>query len=94
MSDDQRTRTRYVPPSPVVSTPPHPAGIDKSDEAKESPAFREALEQDDAREARSDFQPNRDLWGRTGAGPDVAKTPPQESQKREEQRARREEGYK
>ena len=94
MSDEQRTRTRYVPPSPDAAVPPHPASIDNSEEAKKTPAFREALKKDDAREAQSNFQPDRDLWGRTGAGPDVKTTPPEGSQKREEQRARQEEGYK
>ena len=94
MSDQERTRTRFVPPSPSAPASPHPAAVDSSEDAKKSPAFREALKDDDAREAQASFQPDRDLWGRTGAGPDVAKTPPEESQKREEGRARREEGYK
>ncbi len=66
---------------------------DPLEEAKKSPEFRAALKKDDEREARADFNPDRDMWQRTGAGPDVAKTDPQESQKREEKRARREVGY-
>lgn len=91
---DERTRTRFVPPAPV---PPGTGEQKKAEEAKaeamKSPAFREALRKDDEREARADFNPDTGMWGQTGAGPDVAKTDPAVSQKKEASRAQREEGY-
>lgn len=90
---DERTRSRYVPPASDRPTGPHPSSIDNSDEAKKSPAFKEALRKDDEREKSADFHPDRDLWGRTGAGPDVKKTDPMTSQEREEKKVRREDGY-
>jgi hypothetical protein len=91
--NDKRTESRYVPPKPGEPTGPNPSTVDNSEEAKKSPAFKEALKNDDAREAESAFQPDKDLWGRSGAGPDVSKTAPEASQKREEKRAERENGY-
>ena len=93
MNDEKRTRTRYVPPAPTQPDPPHPSTIDSTEEAKKSPAFRKALQQEQEREAQSDFSPDRNIWDRTGAGPDVPKTDPEESQKREGERAQRERGY-
>jgi hypothetical protein len=91
--NDERTRSRYVPPESGDSPKTHPSLVDSKEEASKSPAFREALKKDDEREARSDFAPDKDLWGRSGAGPDVAKKTPESSQKTEEKRADREEGY-
>jgi hypothetical protein len=90
--NEQRTRTRYIPPAPGPAKH-DPANVDSRGEASKSPAFREALRKDDEREARSDFHKDRDMWGRAGPGPDVAKTDPEKSQEREEGRARREGGY-
>jgi|GEM_PF-2004402 len=78
----------------MATHPQAPAEIDNAErEKRRSPAFREALRKDDERERQSGFRKDRNIWGRTGAGPDVPKTDPQDSQKREEGRARREEGY-
>jgi len=92
--NDERTKSRYVPPAPGEPTGPNPSTVDSTDEAKKSPAFREALKKDDEREAQAtNFNPDKDLWGRSGAGPDVHKTDPMTSQEREEKKARREDGY-
>ncbi|RZL66333.1 MAG: hypothetical protein EOP81_01160 [Variovorax sp.] len=94
MSADDRTRTRFVPPAPV---PPSAEDVKKAEETKaeamKSPEFREALRKDDERERQADYKPVTGMWGQTGAGPDVKKTDPAISQKKEESRAQREEGY-
>ena len=91
--NNERTKSRYVPPAPAKPAVPHPATIDSKSEAMKSPAFREALRKDDEREARADFQPDSGIFGQTGAGPDVPKTDPMTSQAREEKKARKENGY-
>jgi hypothetical protein len=89
----KRTDSRYVPPAPNEPTPPNPSTVDNTEEAKKSPAFREALKADDAREAQAQFEPDKDLWGRSGAGADVAKESPHSAQKHQEENAKRENGY-
>lgn len=91
--NDDRTSSRHVPPEPGDPTRANPSTIDNSAEAKTSPAFREALKNDDAREAHATFAIDKDLWGRSGAGPDVTKTDPEDPQKTQPQPKRREEGY-
>jgi hypothetical protein len=92
--NDHRTQSRHVPPEPGDPARPNPSTIDNSEQAKKaSPAFREALEKDDAREAQSDFAIDKDLWGRSGAGPDASKTDPEDSLKTPPPRTRHEEGY-
>jgi hypothetical protein len=91
--NDERTRSRYVPPEPGATPASSPSLVDSKAEASKSPAFVEALKKDDEREANSDFSPDKDLWGRSGAGADVVKKAPESSQRTEEKRADREEGY-
>ncbi|MBT2325224.1 hypothetical protein J7E62_23110 [Variovorax paradoxus] len=89
---NQRTKTRFVP-KPVAPPQPNPSAIDNSEEeARRSPGFREALRKDDEREAEASFRPDRDLWGRTGAGPQVPQTEPKTSRRREASRAQPEDG--
>ena len=91
MTDD---RSKPYVPAPVPPPSPNPSSVDKSAElAKKSPEFREALRKDDERERQGVFKKDQDIWGRTGAGPDVPKTDPETSQEREAAKARREEGY-
>jgi len=91
--NDDRTQSRHVPPEPGDPARPNPSTIDNSAKAKASPAFREALKKDDAREAQSDFSVDKDLWGRSGAGPDVTKTDPEHARNMQPQPSRREDGY-
>jgi hypothetical protein len=91
--NDDRTQSRHVPPEPGDPARTNPSTIDNSAKAKASPAFREALKNDDAREAQADFSADKDLWGRSGAGPDVSKTDPEDTAKTRPQPTRREEGY-
>jgi hypothetical protein len=89
----ERTKTRFVP-KPVAPPTPNPSTVDNSaEEARKSPEFREALRKDDEREAQSGVHSDRDLWGRTGAGPQAPTTDPKTSQRREEGKAKREDGY-
>jgi hypothetical protein len=89
----ERTKTRFVPKQ-VPPPDPNPSTVDNSEEeARKSPGFREALRKDDEREAQAGFHSDRDIWQRTGAGPNVPKTDPQTSQQREEKKAKREGGY-
>jgi hypothetical protein len=91
---NDRTQSRHVPPEPGDPTRPNPSTVDNSEQRKkESPEFREALKKDDAREAQSDFSIDKDLWGRSGAGPDVGKIDPEDSLKGPPPPARHEEGY-
>ncbi|WP_183024790.1 hypothetical protein [Variovorax sp. UMC13] len=92
MNHEPTCRAEAAPAS-VKPAGPSPSSVDDSEEAKKSPAFREALRKDDEREKQADFHPDRDVWGRTGAGPDAKKTDPMTSQAREEKKARRENGY-
>jgi hypothetical protein len=89
----ERTRGGDAAPAPVEPLGPNPSSVDNSEEAKKSPAFREALQKDDEREKQADFHPDRDVWGRTGAGSEAKRTDPMTSQAREEKKARRENGY-
>ena len=84
MTNKQRPATGA---DPAQQRPDAASGEDRS------AAFEEALLKDDEREEQSNFNPDRDIFGQTGAGPDVAKTDPRVSQKKEEGNARREEGY-
>lgn len=91
--NQDRTSSRHVPPEPGDPAKANPSTVDNSDKAKDSPAFREALKNDDAREAHATFSVDKDLWGRSGAGPDVSKSDPEDPRKTEPQPKRREEGY-
>lgn len=85
----ERTKTRFVP-KPVAPPNPNPSTVDNSAEAaRKSPEFREALRKDDEREAQSGFHSDRDLWGRTGTGPQTPQAGPKTSQRREEGKVKR-----
>lgn len=92
--NDDRTQSRHVPPESGDPARPNPSTIDNSEKAKQtSPEFKKALEKDDAREAQSDFSIDKDLWGRSGAGPDVSKTDAEDSLKGPPPPTRHEKGY-
>lgn len=87
-------RNKPYVPAPVPPPTPNPSTEDRSAEvAAKSPAFRKALRKDDERERQAGFHEDRDMWGRTGAGPDAPKTDPMTSQQREEKKAQRDRGY-
>lgn len=90
---DERTRSRYVPPTPADPTQKLQELKETKERALKSPEFREALREDDAREDRANFNPDRGIFGQTGAGPAAKKTDPLTSQEREASHAQREEGY-
>lgn len=85
----ERTKTRFVP-KPVAPPNPNPSTVDNSAEAaRKSPEFREALRKDDEREAQSGFHSDRDLWGRTGTGPQTPQPDPKTSLRSEEKAKRK-----
>jgi hypothetical protein len=90
---DKRTGSGHVPASPAEANSAAREAEKTKAQAMKRPAFREALKKDDEREAQSDFNPNRGIFGQTNEGTTVGKTDPQLSQKKEEANARREEGY-
>ena len=93
MTNNERPAAPGTQPAPAGAGARAQDGADAAKGEDRSAAFEEALRQDDQREERSNFNPDRGIFGQTGAGPDVAKTDPRVSQKKEEGRARREEGY-
>jgi len=92
MTNKQRPATAGTQDAPDGAEPAQQRKEAASGEDR-SAAFEEALRKDDEREEQSNFNPDRGIFGQTGAGPDVAKTDPRVSQKKEEGNARREEGY-
>jgi len=93
MTNNERPATAGTQDVPAGADDSAPASADAVHAEDRSGAFKEALRRDDEREERSNFNPDRGIFGQTGAGPDVAKTDPRVSQKKEEARAQREEGY-
>jgi hypothetical protein len=93
MTNNERPSTAGTQDVPDGADHPTQEDAQPADGEDRSGAFREALRKDDEREEQSNFNPDRGIFGQTGAGPDVAKTDPRLSQKKEETRARREEGY-
>lgn len=63
---DERTRTRYVPPTPADPTQNLQELKETKERALKSPEFREALREDDARESGGEEDRPPDLAGARG----------------------------